>query len=72
MNILVEVIPPKYRKYVLYVPFALVTLVLGAVDVANGADDPSWLDPATTTVLFVGTALGLTAASNTPDKKPEA
>lgn len=65
MNILVDIIPTKYRKYALYAPFAFVGLVLGAFGLVS---DASWLTDALTVYAFVGSALGLTAYSNpTPD-----
>lgn len=62
MNILVDIIPEKGRKY-FYAVFALVGVVLGAWKIA----DPSatWVDTALAVYAFVGTAFGATAASNT-------
>lgn len=63
MSILVDIIPEKYRKYALYAPFALVSLVLGAWAFA----DPSaeWVETALAVMAFVGSATGLTAYGNT-------
>lgn len=62
MNILIDVVPAKYRKYVIYAPFALIGLVLGAIGLVT---DASWVADALKVYAFVGAALGLTAASNT-------
>lgn len=61
MNILIEIIPAHARKYV-YAIYALIGLILGAWSVA---ETPGWLVTALAVYAFVGTALGLTAASNT-------
>lgn len=63
MNILVEIVPPAARKY-LYAAYALVGLVLGAVQVAYGITEPEWVTVALAVYGFVGTAFGATAASN--------
>ena len=67
MNILIDIVPAAYRKYVIYAPFALVGLVLGAIALVS---DASWVTDALTVYAFVGTALGLTAASNTTVEPP--
>lgn len=64
MNILVDIIPVKYRKYALYAPYALVGLVLGVLFTA-GQD----VETALAIYAYVGGALGLTAFANT-DPKP--
>ena len=60
MNILVDIIPSKARKYV-YALYAFIGLILGALSVAG-------VDVATATAVyaFLGSALGLTAFANTP------
>lgn len=65
MNILSD-IPPRIRK-ALYVIYALVGVVLGAFQVAD-VDSLGPVDLGKTLDVFayVGIALGLTAASNTP------
>jgi len=59
-------IPPQVRRW-LYVIYALVGLLLGACQVA-GADTIFGADVTTclAVLAYVGTALGLTAASNMP------
>lgn len=59
MNILVDIIPAAGRKYV-YAVYALIGLVLGALQIA-GQDVAIALG----VYAFTGTALGLTAYSNT-------
>lgn len=59
MNILTDILPPAGRKY-FYAAFALIGLILGACEVW-GLDVTALL----AVYGFVGTALGLTAYSNT-------
>lgn len=70
MNPLTDIIPARARKYV-YAFWALVGLVLGAVQVyvASQADptQPGWLNGALAVYAFVSTGIGATAASNTPN-----
>lgn len=62
MNILVDIVPERARKY-FYALFALVGVVVGAWKIADpGAD---WVETALAVYAFVGTAFGATAASNT-------
>lgn len=62
MNPLTEIIPAKARQYV-YAAFALAGLVLAALQIAGVATGR------TADVLsYIGIALGVTAASNTPAK----
>lgn len=65
-NPLTDILPASVRRYV-YALWALIGLVLGAVQ-AFGSD-PSWLPGALAVYAFVSTAIGVTAASNTP--KPQ-
>jgi protein-S-isoprenylcysteine O-methyltransferase Ste14 len=61
-------LPPKARA-ILYLVFSILTLALGATQVAYGAANhpmPTWLAVAGTVLLFLGTGFGLTAGSNTP------
>jgi hypothetical protein len=67
MNLLTS-IPPKVRQ-ALYLTYALVGVAFGAVQVGlqtAEAGFPVWLKVALSVYAFLGTALGLTAASNTP------
>lgn len=66
MNLLAEY--PQIRKP-LYALYALLGIVVGAIQVAYVAADagqPTWLTVSLAVYGFVGTAFGLTAASNTP------
>lgn len=61
-------IPPAARKTV-YAVYATLGLALGAVQVgysAAEAGQPTWLTVALAVFAFVGTAIGATAATNTP------
>jgi hypothetical protein len=60
VNILVDIIPPKYRKYALYAPFAAAGLALAVMQIL-GED----VTTALAIYAFVGSALGLTAYANT-------
>ena len=65
---LTDILPAHVRKYV-YVVFALIGVALGAIEVwyaTAGVGGPEWTAPALAVYAFVGGALGLTAASNTP------
>ena len=62
-NPLTDIIPAKARKYV-YAVFALAGIVIGALAIA-GVD----VGKAPDVLAYVGIALGLTAASNTPAPK---
>ena len=59
-NPLQDIIPAKARKYV-YAVYALAGVVIGALAIA-GVD----VGKAPDVLAYVGIALGLTAASNTP------
>lgn len=61
MNILTDIIPATYRKY-LYALFALAGIVTGALSIA-GVDVGKTPD----VLAYLGAALGLVAASNVPD-----
>lgn len=65
MSFLTDILPPKVRE-VLYALYAVLTLVAGSLDVAFGDADPVWLSTGIKVLLYVGGALGLTAAANTP------
>lgn len=65
MNPLTGILTPAVRRYV-YAAYALVGIVLGAIQVAYGVTEPQWLTVSLAVYAFLGTALGLTAASNTP------
>lgn len=61
-------LPAKARAVLYYVTF-IVGLVLGATQVGYAAaefDQPTWLTVALAVFAFLGSGLGLTAASNTP------
>lgn len=63
-----DIIPAAHRK-IAYAVFALIGVVLGAVQVGYGAAEagqPTWLTVALAVYAFVGGAVGLTARSNTP------
>lgn len=65
-----DILPPHVRK-VVYVVFALLGVALGAIEVwyaTAGVTGPEWTAPALAVYAFVGGALGLTAASNTPER----
>ena len=69
MNVLTDILPANVRRYV-YAGYALLGVILGAVQVgylSAEAGQPEWLTVTLGVFAFVGTALGLTAASNTPD-----
>jgi hypothetical protein len=70
---LTDILPATARKKV-YAIYALLGVALGAVQVAylNLAGQPQWLTVALAVFGFVGTALGATAASNTPAVKRDA
>lgn len=59
-NPLTDIIPAKARKYI-YALFALAGVVIGALAIA-GVD----VGKAPDVLAYIGIALGLTAASNTP------
>ena len=66
MNPLTGIVSPTVRRYI-YAAYALLGVALGACQVAGvvylfWADTTVWLN----VYAYVGTALGLTAASNTP------
>jgi hypothetical protein len=65
MNILTDVIPAHVRKYV-YAAYALAGVIVGALAVA-GLD----VGKAPDVIAYLGIALGLTAAANTPDRGDE-
>lgn len=61
-------IPATWRKPI-YGVFAVVAVALGAVQVgiaATDAGNPVWLNVALAVFPFVATAVGFTAAANTP------
>ena len=61
-------LPPAARASIYY-GFAVVGVALGATHVgfaAANAGQPTWLTVSLAVYAFVGPALGLTAASNTP------
>lgn len=71
MNVLTD-IPPKVRQ-TLYLVYALVGIGFGATQVGLQAADagfPVWLKVALSVYAFLGTAFGLTAASNMATKEP--
>jgi hypothetical protein len=66
MSPLTDILPAGVRR-VLYAVYALAGLCFGAIQVgysAGSLDQPVWLIVAWAVFGFVGTALGLTAASN--------
>lgn len=71
MNLLTK-IDPAVRQG-LYLIYALIGVSFGAIQVglqAAEAGFPVWLKVALSVYAFLGTALGLTAASNIADKTP--
>jgi len=64
MNPLTQ-IPPAYRKFV-YLAYALVGVVFGALQLSYMPGEPHWLTVAWAVYGFVGTAFGITAHVNTP------
>ena len=63
-----DILTPEVRKPI-YAIYALLGLVIGATQVAYSAAEagqPTWLTVTLAVFAFVGTALGFTAASNTP------
>lgn len=69
-NILTDVVPAHARK-VVYAVFAGIGVVLGAAQV--GFDpDPAWLETSLDVYVYLGVALGLTAASNVSTPAPDA
>lgn len=62
MNPLHEIVPAAYRRY-LYAAFSLACIVVGALAVADVE-----VGKAPDVLAYLGGALGLVAASNTPSK----
>lgn len=65
---LTDILPPAQRR-IAYVVFALLGVAVGAIQVGYGAAEtsqPTWLTVALAVYAFLGGALGMTAASNTP------
>lgn len=63
-----DILTPEVRKPI-YAIYAILGLVIGATQVAYSAAEagqPTWLTVTLAVFAFVGTALGFTAASNTP------
>ncbi len=61
---------PQVRR-ALYTTYAVLGVIIGAVQVAytsGGSVQPTWLTVTLAVFGFLGTALGLTAASNTPPR----
>ena len=76
MTALTDILPAQVRR-ILYAVYALIGLALGAVQVgysAGALGQPSWLIVTWAVFGFVGTGLGLTAASNitTPQVRDDA
>jgi hypothetical protein len=62
---------PNARK-ALYTVYAVLGVAIGAVQVgytSSGAEQPTWLIVTLAVFGFLGTALGVTAASNTPTEE---
>lgn len=73
MTALTDVLTPATRKAV-YAVYAALGVLLGAVQVgfaAAEAGQPVWLTVALAVFAFIGGALGLTAAANTPKPPSE-
>ena len=61
-------LPPKVRATI-YLVYGIIGLLLGSTQVAHAAGgwaQPTWLTVSLAVFAFLGTGLGLTAASNTP------
>lgn len=56
-------IPALWRQRI-YISFAVVAVVLGAVQVGYAPDQPHWLAVALNVLGYLGGALGVTAAAN--------
>lgn len=70
MNML-ENIPPNVRTGLYWTSF-IVGIALGATLVAyQGSEVPRWLEIASNVYAFVGSALGITAASNVSKTKSD-
>lgn len=70
---LLTLIPAHWRKY-LYGAFAVVGIGLGATQAGFAAvpgEQPSWLTITLVVYAYVGTALGVTAASNVQAHDPK-
>lgn len=59
---LVDVLPATVRQYA-YAVYALLGVILGSVDLAS---DAGWIATALSIYAYVGGAVGLVAAANTP------
>jgi protein-S-isoprenylcysteine O-methyltransferase Ste14 len=71
-NPLTEALPAKVRQ-IIYVAFAVAGVGVGATQVGYASaniDQPTWLNVTLAVFAFLGTALGITAASNI--RKPDA
>jgi ABC-type xylose transport system permease subunit len=69
---LTNIIPNAWRKGV-YAAYALAIVALGAVAAGFAAaqlSQPSWIIVAGSVLLYVGAAIGATAASNVPTTTP--
>lgn len=67
-----EYIPREYRKPV-YGAYAVIGLLIGAVQVGYGAAEagqPTWLTVALAVYAFIGGGIGFVASSNTPEIDP--
>jgi protein-S-isoprenylcysteine O-methyltransferase Ste14 len=65
---LTDIIPAAWRKGI-YAAYALAIVALGATAAGFAAaqvSQPSWIIVAGSVLLYVGAAIGATAASNTP------
>lgn len=72
-NPLTQVLPAQARKYV-YAFYAALGIAFGALQVgfaSAGVDQPVWLAVAFAVFGYLGTALGLVAASNTVDPESD-
>lgn len=68
-----EIISPALRSK-LYAVYAVLALVLGAVQVGFASADagqPTWLTTTLAVFVFVGAGLGFTAQANTPTDRPK-
>lgn len=66
-----DIIPDEARRAV-YITYAIIVVILGAISVAYGVDPlPEWHERVSDVVLYLGVAVGVVAASNVPKKEIE-
>ncbi|MGI8458809.1 MAG: hypothetical protein ACR2LI_11955 [Propionibacteriaceae bacterium] len=71
-NPLTDILTPSIRRQT-YLFYSLVTLAAGAIQIGfstAGLGQPVWLRVSLAVIAFLGTGLGLTAASNVKNTNP--